>query len=132
MGNSAGVSRKAEEAYPAGAPGSCTQFLVESELLLCFCYFVCIILVLLCSLWYLSVFHIWFLFLDSIILVPLITLSLILHRENIIIKLFRIQYGSNIYTVYLDKENELTHFLIENTEKRCVADSTTELNCNDD
>ena len=30
MSNSAGVSRKTENAYPTGAPGPCSQFLVES------------------------------------------------------------------------------------------------------
>ena len=45
MSNSAGVSRKEEDAYPTGVPDSCSQFLVEYELFICFCYFVCIILV---------------------------------------------------------------------------------------
>ena len=36
MNNSAGVSRKADDAYSTGAPGPCSQFLVESELLVCF------------------------------------------------------------------------------------------------
>ena len=40
-----GVSRKADDAYPTGAPGPCSKFLVESELLICFCYFVCMSLV---------------------------------------------------------------------------------------
>ena len=31
--------------YPTGAPGACSQFLVESEMLICCCYFVCMILV---------------------------------------------------------------------------------------
>ena len=39
------VSRKAEDAYPTGAPGSCSQCLVESELFIYFCYLVCMILV---------------------------------------------------------------------------------------
>ena len=39
MSYSAGVSRKAEDAYPTCAPGSCSQFFVEPELLM-FCYFV--------------------------------------------------------------------------------------------
>ena len=70
-----------EDAYPTDAPGPCSQFLVESELLICFCYFVCMILVALCSLLCLSVFHVWSLSLDCIllistrILVPLFTLS---------------------------------------------------------
>ena len=77
MSKSAGVSRKAEEAYLTGAPGPCYHFLVESKLLTYFCYFVCIMS---CSLLYVSVFNIWFLSLDYIllissrILVPLITL----------------------------------------------------------
>ena len=33
---------------PTGAPGPCSQFLVESELFIYVCYFVCIILVNLC------------------------------------------------------------------------------------
>ena len=36
LSNSAGVSRKVEDAYPAGAPGPCSQFIVESELLIRF------------------------------------------------------------------------------------------------
>ena len=39
MSNSAGVSKNAKDAYPTGATGPCSQFLVESELLICFCYF---------------------------------------------------------------------------------------------
>ena len=44
------VSRKAEDAYPTGRPGPRSHFLVESQLLIWCCYFVCIILVTLCSL----------------------------------------------------------------------------------
>ena len=71
ISKSAGVSRKAEEACPTGAPGPCSQFLVESELLIFFCYFVhvCIILVILCSLLCVSVFHVLSLFPDYIILI---------------------------------------------------------------
>ena len=74
---------KCKNAYPTGAPGPCSRFLVESELFICFCYFVCIILITLWTLLYMSVFHVWSLFLDYIllitsrILVPLITLELI-------------------------------------------------------
>ena len=56
------------------------SFFMESELLISFCYFVCIILVILCSLLRLSVSHVWSLSLDYIlwisarILFPLITL----------------------------------------------------------
>ena len=42
MSNSAGVSRKAEDAYRTGAPGPCSQFLVRVAHLLCmynFSYF---------------------------------------------------------------------------------------------
>ena len=35
--------------YLTGAPGPCSQLLMESQLLICFCYFVYIILVTLCS-----------------------------------------------------------------------------------
>ena len=69
MNNSAGVSRKVEEDYPTCAPGPCFQFLVESELLICFCYFVCMILVTLCSLLCMSVLHVWSLSLDYILLI---------------------------------------------------------------
>ena len=41
--DSVGVSRKAENAYPTGAPDPCSHFLVESDLLICFYYFVCMI-----------------------------------------------------------------------------------------
>ena len=81
MRNSADFSRKGEKAYPNGAPGPCSRFLVESELLIHFCYFVCIILFTLCSFLRSSVFHVWSLSLDYIllisarILVPLIALS---------------------------------------------------------
>ena len=34
---------KAEEVYPTGEPGPCSQVLVESALLIYFCYFVCFI-----------------------------------------------------------------------------------------
>ena len=34
MSISAGVSVKAKDAYPTGAPGPCSQLLVESELLI--------------------------------------------------------------------------------------------------
>ena len=47
-----------------GAPGLCSQFLVESKLLICFCYFVCIISVTSCSLLCVSILHVWSLFLD--------------------------------------------------------------------
>ena len=36
MSNSAGVSRKAEESYPTGASGPCSEFLMEFELLISF------------------------------------------------------------------------------------------------
>ena len=39
-----GVSSKAEDAYPTGAPGPCSQFWAESKLLIYFCYLVCNIL----------------------------------------------------------------------------------------
>ena len=51
------------------APGPCFQILVESELLVYFCYFVCIILVPLCSLLFLLVFHIWSLSMHCILLI---------------------------------------------------------------
>ena len=46
--NSAVVSRKADGAYPIIAPRPCSQVLVESKLLICFFYLVCVILVLYC------------------------------------------------------------------------------------
>ena len=73
---SAGVSRFAEYVYPTGAPGPCSQLLVESKLFICMCYFVCMILVTvtLCSLLCMSNFHILSLSLDYIILITSITL----------------------------------------------------------
>ena len=74
MSNSVGVSGNAKDAYP-------TKVLVESELLICFCYFVSMILDSFCSLLCMSVFHVWSFSLDYILLittitlVPLITLS---------------------------------------------------------
>ena len=82
MGDSAGVSRRAEDAYSTDTPGLCSQFLLESELFVYFCLFIYIILVILYSLLCLSVFHVWYLSLDYIdlisarILVPLITLGI--------------------------------------------------------
>ena len=54
---SAGVSSKAEGAYPTDALGPWSLFLVGPELFIYFCCFVCIILVILCSLLYVSVFY---------------------------------------------------------------------------
>ena len=62
-----GVSRKAEDVGPTGAPGPCSQLLEESKLLIYFNYFVCIII--LCFLLFLSVFHVWSLSLDYILLI---------------------------------------------------------------
>ena len=45
---------------PIGAPGPCSQFLGESELLIYFCYFVGIILFIICSLLCSFVFYVWF------------------------------------------------------------------------
>ena len=81
MSNSADVSWEAEDAYPIDASGPCSQFWVVSELLIYLCYFVCVILVTLCSMLCLSVYHVWSLSLYYIclisarILVPLINLS---------------------------------------------------------
>ena len=69
MGNSVGVSRKAEDAYTTGAHDPCSQFLVEPELLSYFCYFVCVILITLCFLLCLSVFHVWSLSMDYLLLI---------------------------------------------------------------
>ena len=80
MSNSAGVPSKAEDDCPISTPGQCSKFLVESELLIYFYYFVCIILVYSCHLLCLSVFQVSALSLDYIVLisaktlVPLITL----------------------------------------------------------
>ena len=79
MNNSLGVSRKAEDSYSTRTPGPCFQFSVESELHIWFCYFVYMILVTLCSVLCMSVFHVRSLSLDyrilnaSVTLVPLIT-----------------------------------------------------------
>ena len=76
MSKPVGVSKNAEDAYSNGAPGPCS----ESVLLICFCYSVHIILVTLCSLLCMSVFHVWSLSLDYILfgchyLVPLMTFT---------------------------------------------------------
>ena len=76
MSNSAGVSRKAEDTYTTGAPGPFSQFLVESELLICFCYFVWMILVTVCFLLRMSVFNVRSLSLDYILLITAVTLVL--------------------------------------------------------
>ena len=69
MSNSAGGSRKAEDAYPKSAPGPCSKFSVQFRVVLlalslCVYYF----WVLLGSLWCVSVFDTWSLSLDFIIL----------------------------------------------------------------
>ena len=73
MSNSAVVSRKAEDAYPTDTPGPCSQFygvrVAYLLLLLCiydFSYF----MFLLCM----SVFSVWSLSLDYILLIAAITL----------------------------------------------------------
>ena len=71
ISNSVAVSRKAEDAYTIVAPSPCSQVLVKSELLICFCYFVCMILVTFCCV---SVFHVWSLSQDYILLITPITL----------------------------------------------------------
>ena len=71
--------KKEENAYPTGSSSPCSQFLGESELLIYFCCFVRISLVISCSLLCVSVFNVWSLFLDinhlisARILVTLIT-----------------------------------------------------------
>ena len=55
MSKSAIVSREAEDVYTIGAPGPCSQLLVESELLIYFSYFVSVVSISLCSLLCLSV-----------------------------------------------------------------------------
>ena len=61
--------QRAEDACLTGAPGPCSQFLVKSELIIYFCYFVCIILVTLCTLLCLFVFNVGPLSLDYIFLI---------------------------------------------------------------
>ena len=51
---------------PVYATGPCSKFLVESEVLIYFCYFVYIILFTLCPMLCMSVFHVWSLALDYI------------------------------------------------------------------
>ena len=71
---------KTEDAYPTSAPDPCSRFVVETELLIYFCFFVRIVLVILYSLLCVSVFPVWYLSLDCILLisngifVPFITL----------------------------------------------------------
>ena len=81
-----------KDAYLTSAPGWCSQFLVESKFLIYFCYFVCIILVILCSFLCLSVFHVWSLSLDYILLIYtriLVTwLFFIVESENISFQLY--------------------------------------------
>ena len=61
MWHSPDVSTTAEHACPTSAPGPCSIFFsVEFELLICFCYFVCIIFITLCSLLCISFFHLKF------------------------------------------------------------------------
>ena len=53
--NSVSVSRKVEDVYPTGAPGPWSQFLVESVLLIYFCIFVRVILVISYPLLFISI-----------------------------------------------------------------------------
>ena len=76
------VSKKAEDAYPNSAPGPCSQFLVESELLIYFCYFVHVILVFFIMFFVVCVCFLCLVFVPGLIffitariLVPFITLS---------------------------------------------------------
>ena len=66
MRNSGGVSIKEEDAYPSAAPGQCSKFLVESELLI---YFFTLYVLFSCSLLCLSVVHVWSFSLDNILLI---------------------------------------------------------------
>ena len=82
------VSNSTDNTCPARAPGLCSQFQVTSKLLIYFCCFVCVILVVFFSLLYLSVSRVRPLSLGCIfvvsdeILVPLITLSSIRLRNK--------------------------------------------------
>ena len=67
-------------------PGPCSQFLGESELLIYFCYFVCIIWVNLCSLLCLSIFHVWSL---SLVARPRITFFWFLQNLGTIVYSFK-------------------------------------------
>ena len=60
-------SRKAVERLSYRCTCSMLPVLLESKYLIYICYFVCIILVILCSLLCFSVFHDWSLFLDYIL-----------------------------------------------------------------
>ena len=79
--NPAVVYRKAEDAYTTGAPRPCFQSLVESEMLIYICYFVCTVLVI-SGTWYFCCVCLFSVFVPGLhyffsarILVPLITLS---------------------------------------------------------
>ena len=65
---SVGVCRKAEDAYPTGVPGPCSQFKWNPN---CSFTFVTLkdILVTLCSLLCLCIFHVWSLSLNYILLI---------------------------------------------------------------
>ena len=56
---SAGASSQAEDTYTTGALSPCSHFLLESELLIYFCFFVRIILIILCSLLCMSFFPVF-------------------------------------------------------------------------
>ena len=75
--------------YPTGTPGPCSQFLVETVLLIYIYYFVSMIFIFfLCSVLCMSVLYVWSLSLDYILLIfarilfPLITLSNLLLLSN--------------------------------------------------
>ena len=78
-----GFFQKSRECLPYWVTGPCSQFSVESKFLICFCYFVCINLVILCSLLCVSIFNVFSLSLGCIhlistkIIVPLIFLSFV-------------------------------------------------------
>ena len=70
VSNSAGVTRKAGDVYPIGAPGLCSQLVVECSFTFVTLY-TCIILVILCSLFCASVFNVRSWPLDYILFIPL-------------------------------------------------------------
>ena len=99
MSDSAGVSRKAEDTYPTSTPGPCSQFLVASELLIYFCYFVLyysVFYVLCCV----CLFPCLGLFLDNILLISLeswFLLLLLLQTVFFVVRDFELSHADEIF-----------------------------------
>ena len=91
MNNSAGASREAEDVDPTVTLGPCSQFLVESKLVMYFCYLVCIILIIACCFFCFFVF-VCFCFLLSFFVCMFVCLLLFFFAEFFHVCLFTFKH----------------------------------------